>query len=124
MPCSPSREMNQFKTAMHPVSFWTFFYDLEGSIWRMTSIFSGLASIHLLQMTKPSDDISSWGVALHGYCGTFSGANGVVESKNRSLIEMARMMLDKHRTPRKFWPRQSTLCAMCQIVMIEGRTDA
>jgi transposase InsO family protein len=28
--------------------------------------------------------------------------NGVVERKNRTLVEMARMMLDKHRTPRRF----------------------
>jgi transposase InsO family protein len=29
--------------------------------------------------------------------------NGVVERKNRTLIEMTRMMLDEHRTPRRFW---------------------
>ncbi|WVZ89633.1 hypothetical protein U9M48_036012 [Paspalum notatum var. saurae] len=29
--------------------------------------------------------------------------NGVVERKNRTLVEMARMMLDEHRTPRRFW---------------------
>ncbi|WVZ70238.1 hypothetical protein U9M48_018918, partial [Paspalum notatum var. saurae] len=29
--------------------------------------------------------------------------NGVVERKNRTLIEMARTMLDEHRTPRRFW---------------------
>ncbi|WVZ76427.1 hypothetical protein U9M48_024404 [Paspalum notatum var. saurae] len=29
--------------------------------------------------------------------------NGVVERKNRKLVEMARMMLDEHRTPRCFW---------------------
>ncbi|WVZ52000.1 LOW QUALITY PROTEIN: hypothetical protein U9M48_003096 [Paspalum notatum var. saurae] len=29
--------------------------------------------------------------------------NGVVECKNRTLVEMARMMLDEHRTPRRFW---------------------
>src|SRR5207237_9175414 len=29
--------------------------------------------------------------------------NGVVERKNRTLVEMARMMLDEHRTPRKYW---------------------
>jgi transposase InsO family protein len=29
--------------------------------------------------------------------------NGVVERKNHTLVEMARMMLDEHRTPRCFW---------------------
>ena len=28
--------------------------------------------------------------------------NGVVERKNRTLVEMARTMLDEHRTPRHF----------------------
>jgi hypothetical protein len=29
--------------------------------------------------------------------------NGVVERKNRTLCEMARTMVDEHRTPRRFW---------------------
>jgi hypothetical protein len=29
--------------------------------------------------------------------------NGVMEQKNRTLVEMARMMLDEHETPRRFW---------------------
>jgi transposase InsO family protein len=29
--------------------------------------------------------------------------NGAVERKNRSLCEMARTMLDEHRTPRRYW---------------------
>jgi transposase InsO family protein len=28
--------------------------------------------------------------------------NGVVEEKNRGLVEMVRMMLDEHKTPRCF----------------------
>ena len=28
--------------------------------------------------------------------------NGVVECKNQTLVEMARMMLDEHRTPRRY----------------------
>lgn len=29
--------------------------------------------------------------------------NGVVERKNRTLVEMARTMLNEHTTPRKYW---------------------
>jgi hypothetical protein len=29
--------------------------------------------------------------------------NGVVKHKNRTLVEMARTMLDEHRTPRRIW---------------------
>jgi transposase InsO family protein len=32
-----------------------------------------------------------------------SPQNGVVERKNRTLCEIARTMLDEHRTPRRFW---------------------
>jgi transposase InsO family protein len=32
--------------------------------------------------------------------------NGVVERKNRTLCEMARTMLDEHRTLRRFWLRR------------------
>jgi transposase InsO family protein len=36
---------------------------------------------------------------------------GIVEKKNRTLVEMARMMLDEHRTPRCFWANAiSTAC--------------
>jgi transposase InsO family protein len=37
--------------------------------------------------------------------------NGVVEQKNCTLVEMARMMLNEHRTPRRFWADAiSTAC--------------
>jgi hypothetical protein len=46
-----------------------------------------------------------------------------VEQKNRILVEMARTMLDEHRTPRRFWVDAiSTLCYisnqifMCSIL--------
>ena len=29
--------------------------------------------------------------------------NGVVEHKNRTLVEMARTMLDEYKTPHRFW---------------------
>jgi transposase InsO family protein len=37
--------------------------------------------------------------------------NGVMKRKNHTLIEMARMMLDEHKTPRRFWADAiSTTC--------------
>jgi transposase InsO family protein len=37
--------------------------------------------------------------------------NGVMKQKNHTLFEMARMMLDEHRTPRRFWADAiSTAC--------------
>jgi transposase InsO family protein len=40
-----------------------------------------------------------------------SQQNGVVERKNRTLVEMARTMLDEHRTPMHFWADAiSTVC--------------
>jgi transposase InsO family protein len=37
--------------------------------------------------------------------------NGVVERKNKNLCEMARTMLDEHRTPRRFWAEAvNTVC--------------
>jgi transposase InsO family protein len=37
--------------------------------------------------------------------------NGVVETKKRTLCEMARMRLDEHRTPRRFWAEaMNTVC--------------
>jgi hypothetical protein len=37
--------------------------------------------------------------------------NVVVERKNRTLCEMARTMLDEHRTPRRFWTKAvNTAC--------------
>jgi transposase InsO family protein len=39
--------------------------------------------------------------------------NGVVEQKNHTLVEMARMMLDEHRTHRHFWP--DTINTACYI---------
>ena len=41
--------------------------------------------------------------------------NGVVERKNRTLCEMARTMLDEHRTPSVSRPRRSIPLAMSQI---------
>ena len=40
----------------------------------------------------------------HEFSATYTPQqNGVVERKNRTLIEMARKMLDEYKTPRQFW---------------------
>jgi transposase InsO family protein len=54
----------------------------------------------------------------HGVDQQFSASrvpqqNGVVERKNHTLVEMARMMLDEHRTPKRFWA--DTISTACYI---------
>ena len=40
----------------------------------------------------------------HEFSATYTPQqNGVVERKNRTLIETARMMLDEYKTPKHFW---------------------
>jgi hypothetical protein len=45
--------------------------------------------------------------------------NGVVERKNRTLCEMARTMLDKHSTPRRFWAEAvNTTCYVSNSIYL------
>jgi hypothetical protein len=47
--------------------------------------------------------------------------NRVVEQKNRTLVEMARMMLDEHRTPRRFWADAiSTACYISNQIILHS----
>ncbi|WVZ96955.1 hypothetical protein U9M48_042531 [Paspalum notatum var. saurae] len=47
--------------------------------------------------------------------------NGVVERKNRTLVEMARTMLDEHRTPRKFWAEAiNTACYVSNRIFLRA----
>jgi transposase InsO family protein len=47
--------------------------------------------------------------------------NGVVERKNCTLVEMARMMLDEHRTPRRFWVDAiSTACYISNRIFLRS----
>jgi hypothetical protein len=55
---------------------------------------------------------------MHGIDQQFSAPcvpqqNGVMEHKNYTLVEMARTMLDEHRTPRRFWA--NAICTVCYI---------
>src|SRR5438105_7049881 len=45
--------------------------------------------------------------------------NGVVERKNRTLVEMARTMLDEHRTPRRYWAEVvNTACYVANRIFL------
>src|SRR5579859_2883415 len=47
--------------------------------------------------------------------------NGVVERKNRTLVEMARMMLDEHRTPRRYWAEAvNTACYVANRIFLRA----
>ncbi|WVZ53097.1 hypothetical protein U9M48_004083 [Paspalum notatum var. saurae] len=47
--------------------------------------------------------------------------NGVVERKNRTLVEMARMMLNEHRTPRHFWAEAvNTTCYIANRIFLRA----
>jgi hypothetical protein len=47
--------------------------------------------------------------------------NGVVERKNRTLVEMARTMLDEHRTSRRFWADAiSTACCISNRIFLRS----
>jgi hypothetical protein len=47
--------------------------------------------------------------------------NGVVEQKNRTLVEMSRMMLDEHRTPMRFWDDGfSTACYISNRIFLRS----
>ncbi|WVZ90654.1 hypothetical protein U9M48_036936 [Paspalum notatum var. saurae] len=47
--------------------------------------------------------------------------NGVVERKNRILVEMARTMLDEHRTPRRFWAEAvNTACYIANRIFLRA----
>jgi transposase InsO family protein len=50
-----------------------------------------------------------------------SQQNRVVERKNHTLVEMTRMMLDKHRTPRCFWADAiSTACYISNQIFLRS----
>ncbi|WVZ80221.1 hypothetical protein U9M48_027714 [Paspalum notatum var. saurae] len=47
--------------------------------------------------------------------------NGVVERKNRTLVELARTMLDEHRTPRRFWAEAvNTACYIANRIFLRA----
>jgi hypothetical protein len=70
---------------------------------------SGLGLLRGLPLLKFESNLV-WFPCRHGKMITASHSaprmpqqNGVVERKNRTLIDMARTILDEHKTPRCFW---------------------
>ncbi|WVZ52883.1 hypothetical protein U9M48_003889 [Paspalum notatum var. saurae] len=50
-----------------------------------------------------------------------TSVNGVVERKNRTLVEMALTMLDEHRTPRRFWAEAvNTACYIANRIFLRA----
>jgi transposase InsO family protein len=50
-----------------------------------------------------------------------SQQNGVVERKNRTLVEMARTMFDEHGTLRRFWADAiSTVCYISKRIFLRS----
>jgi transposase InsO family protein len=46
---------------------------------------------------------------------------GIVECKNQTLVEMARTMLDKYRTPRHFWAKAiNTACHVSNCIFLRA----
>ncbi|WVZ63573.1 hypothetical protein U9M48_013196 [Paspalum notatum var. saurae] len=51
----------------------------------------------------------------------YPSQNGVVECKNRTLVEMARTMLDEHRSPRRFWAEAvNTACYIANRIFLRA----
>jgi transposase InsO family protein len=47
--------------------------------------------------------------------------NSIVERKNQTLVEMARTMLDDHRTPRHFWDEAiNTACHVSNCIFLHA----
>jgi transposase InsO family protein len=45
--------------------------------------------------------------------------NGIVERKNQTLVEMARTMLDEHKTPRRYWAKAiNTACHVSNRIFL------
>jgi hypothetical protein len=46
--------------------------------------------------------------------------NGMVERKTKNLCDMARTMLDEHRTSRRFWAEEvNTACYVSNMIILQ-----
>ena len=61
----------------------------------------------------------------HEFSATYTPQqNGVVDRKNRTLIEMARMMLDEYKTPKHFWAEAvETACHATNLLYLHKLLD-
>jgi hypothetical protein len=83
-----------------------------------------LKAIHSDNGTKFRNDSFDQFCLEHGVDQQFSTSrvpqqNRVMERKNHTLVDMARMMLDEHRTPRRFWADAiSTTCYITNQIFL------
>jgi transposase InsO family protein len=64
---------------------------------------------------------SSWGLEHQFSSPYVPQQNDVVERKNRTLVEMARTMLNEHRTPRRYWAEAiNTACHVSNHIFLRA----
>ncbi|WVZ89626.1 hypothetical protein U9M48_036005 [Paspalum notatum var. saurae] len=72
-------------------------------------------------VASPSADIWKWHRRLGHLSFDLASRNSVVERKKRTLVEMARTMLDEHRTPRRFWAEAvNTACYIANLIFLRA----
>jgi transposase InsO family protein len=114
---------------------WVFFVEWEDEVfehfWSLSLRFNNehpncLKAIHSDNVTEYGNVSFNQFCLGHGVDQQFSAPrvpqqNGVVECKNHIIVEMARMMLDEHRTPRRFWADAiSTACYISNRIFLRS----
>jgi transposase InsO family protein len=112
---------------------WVFFLEWEDEVfehfWSLALRFNNehpncLKAIHSDNVTECRNASFDQFCLEHGVDQQFSAPcvpqqNGVVECKNHIIVEMARMILDEHRTPRCFWVDAiSTACYISNQIFL------
>jgi hypothetical protein len=125
--------------------FWVFFLEIKDEVFEhFWSFVLRLNNDHLncLKVIHSDNRIEFRNASFNEFCleygvdQLFSSPhvpqqNGVMEQMNRTLVEMARTMLNEHRTPRRFWAdainttcyisNQNFLCSILNLPPFELR---